>query len=60
MKSMLKAVGVPLEKLEFVLGSSYQHSPAYIKDLLRMSTVVTQAAAKHSGADVVKQSGKVY
>lgn len=54
--ALLKAVGVPIEQVEFVLGSSYQKSPDYIMDLLKMSTQVSEHDAKKAGAEVVKQS----
>ncbi len=65
-KSLLKAVGVSLEKLEFVLGSSYQLSADYTMDIFRLSSVVTEHDAKKAGAEVVKQvdnatlSGLIY
>ncbi len=31
--ALLKAVGVPTEKLRFVIGSSFQRSEAYVDDL---------------------------
>jgi len=64
--ALLKAVGVNLDKLEFVLGSSYQLSAAYTMDLFRLSSVVTEHDAKKAGAEVVKQvdnatlSGLIY
>ena len=64
--SLLKAVGVSLNKLEFVLGSSYQLTPTYTMDLFRLSSVVTEHDAKKAGAQVVKQvenatmSGLIY
>ncbi|KAF2007669.1 tyrosine tRNA ligase [Amniculicola lignicola CBS 123094] len=64
--SLLKAVNVPIEKLEFVLGSSYQLQPDYMMDLLRLTTAVTEHDAKKAGAEVVKQvdnaplSGLIY
>ena len=64
--ALLKAVGVSLDKLEFVLGSSYQLTPAYTMDLFRLSSVVTEHDAKKAGAEVVKQvenatmSGLIY
>ncbi|RVX74395.1 hypothetical protein B0A52_01521 [Exophiala mesophila] len=54
-QALLKAVGVSLEKLEFVLGSSYQLSADYTMDLFRLSSVVTEHDAKKAGAEVVKQ-----
>ncbi|OAP56335.1 tyrosine-tRNA ligase [Fonsecaea erecta] len=65
-QSLLKAVGVSLEKLEFVLGSSYQLSADYTMDIFRLSSVVTEHDAKKAGAEVVKQvenatlSGLIY
>ncbi|OIW35306.1 tyrosyl-tRNA synthetase [Coniochaeta ligniaria NRRL 30616] len=54
--AMLEAVGVPTDKLRFVLGSSYQKSPEYIMDLYKLSSVVSEHDAKKAGAEVVKQS----
>jgi tyrosyl-tRNA synthetase len=54
-QALLKAVGVSLEKLEFVLGSSYQLSADYTMDIFRLSSVVTEHDAKKAGAEVVKQ-----
>ncbi|KAI9756365.1 MAG: hypothetical protein M4579_003869 [Chaenotheca gracillima] len=64
--SVLKAVNVPIERLQFVLGSSYQLSAKYTMDLFRLSSVVTEHDAKKAGAEVVKQvsnpllSGLIY
>ena len=49
-QSLLKAVGVSIEKLEFILGSSYQLSPDYTMDIFRLSSVVTEHDAKKAGA----------
>ena len=54
--SILKAVGVPTEKLKFVQGSSYQKSPEYIMDIYKLSSMVTEHEAKKAGAEIVKQS----
>ncbi|KAK3359606.1 tyrosyl-tRNA synthetase [Lasiosphaeria hispida] len=54
--AILEAVGVPTEKLEFVLGSSYQKTPEYIMDLYKLCSVVSEHDAKKAGAEVVKQS----
>ncbi|KAK6340584.1 Tyrosine--tRNA ligase cytoplasmic, variant 2 [Orbilia brochopaga] len=65
-KATLRAIGVSIEKLRFVLGSDYQRGEKYVMDLLRMSTVVTEHDAKKAGAEVVKQvaspllSGLIY
>lgn len=65
-KAMLTLIGVPIEKLKFVLGSSYQLTPEYTMDIFKLSNVVSQNGAKRAGADVVKQvenpllSGLIY
>lgn len=64
--ALLKAINVPIEKLEFVLGSTYQLTPEFTMDLFRLSSVVTEHDAKKAGAEVVKQvdnatlSGLIY
>lgn len=52
---LLKAVGVSIEKLEFVLGSSYQLTPEYTMDRFRLESVVTEHDARKAGSEVVKQ-----
>lgn len=65
-KSILKSINVPIEKLKFVVGSSYQLEAKYTMDLFRLSNIVSQNDAKRAGADVVKQvsnpllSGLIY
>ncbi|CDK26421.1 unnamed protein product [Kuraishia capsulata CBS 1993] len=65
-KAILRSINVPIEKLNFVIGSSYQKSPEYIMDIFKLSNVVSQNDAKRAGADVVKQvanpllSGLIY
>jgi tyrosyl-tRNA synthetase len=54
-KAMLESIGVPLDKLKFVQGTSYQLSREYTLDVYRLSSVVTQHDAKKAGAEVVKQ-----
>ena len=64
--SLLKAVNVPIERLQFVKGSSYQLTANFNKDMMRLYNVVTDHDAKKAGAEVVKQadhpllSGLVY
>ena len=53
--ALLKSIGVPIDNLEFVLGSSYQLSEKYTMDLFRLSSVVTEHDSKKAGAEVVKQ-----
>jgi tyrosyl-tRNA synthetase len=54
-KSMLKSLGVPLEKLKFVQGTDYQLSKEYTLDVYKLTSVVTQHDARKAGAEVVKQ-----
>lgn len=55
----LKAVGVDISRLEFVLGSTYQTTgesgAKYFMDLLRLSTSVSGHDATKAGSEVVKQ-----
>jgi tyrosyl-tRNA synthetase len=54
--AILESVGVPTEKLEFVLGSSYQKSPDYVMDVYRLASLTSEHDARKSGAEIVKQS----
>lgn len=54
-KAMLKSIGVPLEKLKFVRGTSYQLSREFSMDVYRLMSQVTEHDAKKAGAEVVKQ-----
>jgi tyrosyl-tRNA synthetase len=53
---LLKAVGVPIEKLTFVLGSSYQYNKDYTQDMYKLSALTSAHDAKKAGAEVVKQT----
>ncbi|CEP62757.1 tyrosine--tRNA ligase TYS1 LALA0_S06e03092g [Lachancea lanzarotensis] len=65
-KSLLRSINVPIEKLNFVVGSSYQLSADYTMDIFKLSNRLSQNDAKRAGADVVKQvanpllSGLIY
>jgi tyrosyl-tRNA synthetase len=65
-KSMLRSIGVPLDKLTFVKGSDYQLKAEYTMDLFRLSSIISEHDAKKAGAEVVKQvaspllSGLIY
>ncbi|KAL6946909.1 Tyrosine--tRNA ligase cytoplasmic [Hanseniaspora vineae] len=65
-KALLTSINVPIEKLRFVVGSSYQLSPEYTLDIFKLSNICSQNDAKRAGADVVKQvanpllSGLIY
>lgn len=54
-KAMLTSIDVPLEKLKFVQGTSYQLSREYSLDVYRLTSAVTQHDARKAGAEVVKQ-----
>ncbi|XP_012278744.1 tyrosine--tRNA ligase, cytoplasmic [Orussus abietinus] len=54
-KSMLKSINVPLDKLKFIKGTEYQLSKEYTLDVYRLSSLVTEHDAKKAGAEVVKQ-----
>ncbi|KAG0443858.1 hypothetical protein HPB47_014452 [Ixodes persulcatus] len=54
-KAMLTSIGVPLEKLRFVKGSSYQLGREFSLDVYRLVSMVTEHDAKKAGAEVVKQ-----
>ncbi|ESO92251.1 hypothetical protein LOTGIDRAFT_217054 [Lottia gigantea] len=54
-QSMLKSLGVPLDKLKFVKGTDYQLSREYTLDVYRLSSIVTEHDALKAGAEVVKQ-----
>ncbi|KAL3231353.1 Tyrosine--tRNA ligase, cytoplasmic [Nakaseomyces bracarensis] len=65
-KAILRSINVPIDKLKFVVGSSYQLGGDYTMDLFKLSNMVSQNDAKRAGADVVKQvanpllSGLIY
>ncbi|KAJ3124739.1 hypothetical protein HK098_000885 [Nowakowskiella sp. JEL0407] len=65
-KAMLQSIGVPIEKLKFVVGTDYQLSREYCLDSYRLAAIVTEHDAKKAGAEVVKQvesallSGLIY
>ncbi|KAI1283502.1 tyrosyl-tRNA synthetase [Xylaria sp. FL0933] len=54
--ALLQACGVSTDKVEFVLGSSYQKTPDYIMDIYKMCSLTSEHDAKKAGAEVVKQS----
>jgi tyrosyl-tRNA synthetase len=54
-KAMLESIGVPLDKLHFVVGTDYQLSREYTLDVYRLSALTTEHDAKRAGAEVVKQ-----
>lgn len=55
-RTLLQQFDVPLEKLEFVRGRSFQLSQSYVTDVLKLSKFVTERDAKKAGSEVVKRS----
>jgi tyrosyl-tRNA synthetase len=55
-KSLLKAVGVDISKLEFVKGSSYQLNKEYTMDRFKLEGITRISVAQKAGAEVVKQT----
>ena len=53
---MLKQLSVDMTKITFVLGSSFQLSPEYTKDMYRLNSFCTVAAVQHAGSEVIKQN----
>lgn len=53
---MLEAVGVSTEKLQFVLGSSYQRNSDYVMDVYRLAALTSEHDCRKAGAEIVKQS----
>ncbi|ESK98215.1 tyrosyl-trna synthetase [Moniliophthora roreri MCA 2997] len=53
--AVFKSLGIPISKLRFVEGSSYQLSKEYNLDNYRLCAIVTEHDAKKAGAEVVKQ-----
>lgn len=54
-KSVLSSLGVSLDKLKFIVGSSYQMSTAYTLDVYKFCVFCTEHDAKKAGAEVIKQ-----
>ena len=55
LRSIFISLDVPVEKLIFVVGSSYQLTPQYSMDNYRLAAMTTEHDAKKAGAEVVKQ-----
>lgn len=54
-KTVLKSIGVSIDKLKFVIGSDFELSKEYTMDNFRLAAIVTEHDAKKAGAEVVKQ-----
>ncbi|CAD6184507.1 unnamed protein product [Caenorhabditis auriculariae] len=54
-KALLQSLEVPIDRLHFVRGTSYQLTKEYTNDILRLCALVSQRDALKAGAEVVKQ-----
>ncbi|ORX55675.1 tyrosyl-tRNA synthetase [Hesseltinella vesiculosa] len=54
-KAVLTSIGVPLDKLTFVLGSSFELTAEYTMDNFKLCSILTEHDARKAGAEVVKQ-----
>jgi len=55
-KEMLRSIKVPLTKLEFVKGSSFQFKPKYFEDVLKMSMQASTRDTTRAASEVVKMT----
>lgn len=53
---MLTFLGVDLDNVTIVRGSSFQTDPKYTMDMYKLNTITTLREARHAGAEVVKQA----
>lgn len=51
---ILRLLNVNMDKIKFVLGSDYQYSCEYIKDLYSIVSTIPMSASKDAGTEVVK------
>ena len=56
LKAMLTALHIPPSRIQFVVGSSFQESGNYIRDLYNLTSKVIDTKARKAGTEVVKQS----
>ncbi|CAH7681677.1 tyrosyl-tRNA synthetase [Phakopsora pachyrhizi] len=56
LRAVFISIGVPIERLEFITGSSYQYSTPYNKDCLKLASLVSERDARKAGSEVVKES----
>ncbi|KAK8864275.1 phosphoribosylaminoimidazolesuccinocarboxamide synthase [Kwoniella newhampshirensis] len=55
-KAVFTSLGVPVDKLKFVTGTSYQLKADYTLDVYKFHALTSTREAEHAGADVVKES----
>lgn len=53
--TVFTSLGIPISKLRFIEGSSYQLTKEYNLDNYKLCAIVTEHDAKKAGAEVVKQ-----
>jgi len=56
--ALLRAVGVEVDNLQFVRGSSYQLTPSFSRDLLRLSKRISVHDAVKASSEIVKTMGE--
>ncbi|CAD6571739.1 MAG: hypothetical protein ASARMPRED_004773 [Alectoria sarmentosa] len=56
--ALLRSVGVELDNVQFVRGSSYQLTPAFSRDLLRLSKRISVRDAVKASSEIVKSMGE--
>lgn len=56
--AFLRAVGVEVDNLQFVRGSSYQLTPSFSRDLLRLSKRISVHDAVKASSEIVKTMGE--
>lgn len=54
-KDMLRSLGIPIDKLKFVIGTDFELSADYTLDMYRLCSLTTEHDAIKAGAEVVKQ-----
>ena len=54
--AIIRSLHLPLEKVKFIVGSSYQYSPEYNADKFRLCAITSEHDARKAGAEVVKQT----
>ncbi len=55
-KEMLRSIDVPITKLEFVKGSTFQLKPKYFEDVLKLSMLASTRDTTKAASEVVKMS----
>jgi tyrosyl-tRNA synthetase len=55
LRAVFISLSIPVSKLRFVQGSTYQLSREYNMDNYKLCAIVTEHDAKKAGAEVVKQ-----